>query len=323
MKNDTNDIPSSSDNATRTNEWLDYYHRFKYLESEIVRNGNQPRILYAATNPKAIVLIHGLSDSPYYVSKIGEQFFKWGYNVFMPILHSHGLIEEAANGMEDVDLTEWEANVDFAIEAAAKDADHVSIGGLSTGGVLAFNAIATDPRINGALYLFSAAFDLVMGEFDRNLGKWLGDCPIGEISEWLLTTPIADWTDSDDPLVSSAKPYRYNRVDKDGARELATLIKRVDRIRRRYDAKHPFGSPVFAAHSIHDTTANYNAIKQFGECCIPGQFELFTIDNDPAVSHASVVLPTSVARETPRPFEPGNPQFGRMMTAIQKFNQSL
>jgi esterase/lipase len=40
------------------------------------------------------VLIHGLTDSPYFMTAIGEYFFgNLGYNVYLPLLQCHGLKE--------------------------------------------------------------------------------------------------------------------------------------------------------------------------------------------------------------------------------------
>ena len=111
---------------------------------------------------RAIVLVHGLTDSPYFLSAIaGHFYFNLGYNVYMPLLQGHEL--NSPNGMEGVELEEWKANVWFAVRTAADRVDRVSIGGLSTGGTLSFYMACTKPQIKGDLYLFSAALDLAGG----------------------------------------------------------------------------------------------------------------------------------------------------------------
>ena len=143
------------------------------------------------------------------------------------IVLCHGLKEP--KGMEGVELGEWKANVRFAVQAAAEKAARVSIGGLSTGGALSFYMACTKPRITGDLYLFSAALDLAGGP----LGL------IGEFKEWLLGIPLIDALDSDKPLIGR-NPYRYDRMDVDGAKELARLIKETDDLLKGFDAKPPF-----------------------------------------------------------------------------------
>ena len=122
----------------RINEWANYYDQFDYFSVTTVRDGCQPRIMrhHSPTN-KAVVLVHGLTDSPYFLEAIGNHFHsQLGYDVYMPLLHCHGLKEPM--GMEDVALEEWKKNVEFSVNTAAETADIVSIGGLSTGGTLSF-----------------------------------------------------------------------------------------------------------------------------------------------------------------------------------------
>jgi pimeloyl-ACP methyl ester carboxylesterase len=158
----------------RDDEWLNYYDRFSYFSPEKVRDGCHPRIIEQVNSQKAIVLVHGLTDSPYFMSAIGDVFHQeLGYNVYIPLLHCHGL--KRPEGMESVELSEWKANVGFAIKSAAARCSRVSIGGLSTGGTLGFYMAATNPRINGALYLFSAALDLA-GKRLEFLGEIASGC---------------------------------------------------------------------------------------------------------------------------------------------------
>ena len=70
---------------------------------------------------KAIILVHGLTDSPHFMTAIGNYFFgNLGYNVYLPLFHCYGLKEP--NGMEGVDLNEWKADVDSAVDIAASKA---------------------------------------------------------------------------------------------------------------------------------------------------------------------------------------------------------
>ncbi len=292
---------------TRDHEWPGYYDRFSYFSPEKVRDGCHPRIMEHPESPeKAIVLVHGLSDSPYFMTAIGDYFFKdLGYNVYMPLLHCHGLKEP--KGMEDVELEEWKANVSFAIKSAASQSEQISVGGLSTGGTLSFYMAATKPKINGALYLFSAALDLAGGR----LGL------IGELKERLLRTFLADLLDNDKPLIGD-NPFRYSHIDMDGARELARLIKETDTILDGFSQKDPFPKRVFAAHSECDSTAEISGIEELQNVSVPGRFDFFRIPKQFGVSHASLVLKDPILKHG-EPLEKLNPQFQEMMEAITAF----
>jgi esterase/lipase len=294
----------------RDHEWFDYYQRFPYFSPDAVRDGCQPRIMeHQEPAQKAIVLVHGLSDSPYFMTAIGDYFFNHlGYNVYMPLLHGHGL--KNPEGMEGVELEEWKSNVSFAVNTASSKASDISIGGLSTGGALSFYMAALHPRVQGTLYLFSAALDLA------------GDPSglIGELQENLLLTFLADLLDSNAPLIGE-NPYRYSDVDMDGARQLARLIKETDTIINLFDSRFPFSEKVFAAHSESDTTADIAGIEALQQVCDKERFRFFRIAKNLCVPHASVVLEKPVVSKDGKELEPRNPVFAEMMQAIADFEK--
>ncbi len=293
--------------AARDHEWFDYYQRFSYFSPESVRDGCHPRILEHPQSPqKAIVLVHGLSDSPYFMTAIGDYFFnRLGYNVYMPLLHCHGLREP--NGMEGVELEEWKSNVSFAISTAARKSSEVSIGGLSTGGTLGLYMAAINPKIRGTLYLFSAALDLAGGPFGL----------VGELKEKLLLTFLTDLLDFNTPLIGE-NPYRYSSVDMDGAVQLARLIKETDIIIDLFDSRFPFSEKVFAAHSESDTTADIAGIEALQNISDQARFNFFRIPKNLSVPHASVVLDMPIEHDG-KELEPRNPLFPEMMQAIAAF----
>ncbi len=300
----------------RDNEWNEYYQKFSiYFSPEAVRDGCHPRIMeHSDPTAKAIVLVHGLTDSPHFVTAIGEHFHhKLGYNVYMPLLHCHGL--KNPGGMEEVELDEWKANVRYAINTAAGKADRVSIGGLSTGGTLSFYMACTKPKITGDLYLFSAALDLAGGRTGLR----------GELMERLgrsFLVDILDHFDNDEPLIGP-NPYRYARMDKDGARELAHLIKETDDLLDGFDEKHPFPKRVFVAHSECDSTASIAGPEELGEKSRSDDFCFFRIDENKNVSHASLVLRDPVRNaQTDEVLEAANPVFDHMMEAVTEFEKA-
>ena len=296
----------------RENEWMAYYDRFaSYFSPDAVRDGCYPRIVEGpAPAAKAIVLVHGLTDSPHFVAAIGKHFHeKLGYSVYMPLLHCHGL--KKPRGMEGVDLAEWKANVRYAIDTAADNADRVSIGGLSTGGTLGFYMACTNARLTGDLYLFSSALDLaggILGELAERLGR-------------TFLPDLLDHFDKDKPLIGP-NPYRYARMDKDGARELAHLIKETDDLLDGFDAKQPFPKRVFAAHSECDSTASIAGPKKLEKKSRRGDFRSFYIDEDEGVSHACLVLKDPVRDAKGDVLEAANPIFDDMMEAISDFERA-
>jgi pimeloyl-ACP methyl ester carboxylesterase len=297
----------------RDNEWHHYYDNFQYFSPENVRDGCHPRIMeHEETTDRAIVLVHGLTDSPYFMTATGDNFSKnLGYNVYLPLLQCHGLKDP--KGIEDVELDEWKNNVGFAVDTAASKANHVSIGGLSTGGTLSFYMAVNSKKITGDLYLFSAALDLADGI-------------LGDLKERILHTFLVDILDNDKPLIG-ANPYRYARMDLDGARELSKLIKETDALMKGFSQKEPFLKRVFSAHSESDSTANIAGIEDLQKVSNPNKFTFFRILKEKGVSHASLVLkdPIYATQKSigDEPLEKANPQFDEMMKAIADFESLI
>ena len=293
-------------------EWHAYYDQFPYFSSELIREGSCPRLFeHGGDVDKAIVLVHGLTDSPYFMLDLARRFYsQFNYNVYVPLLQCHALKDP--KGMEGVDLREWKRNVRFAIEVASQRAKNVSIGGLSTGGTLSFLMAAKDERINDSLFLFSAALDLAGG-------IW------GQVKEKILRTPVAKIMDKNDrkrPLIGE-NPYRYARMDKGGARQLSLLIKEVDRFLNKNKSAPIFSRPAFAAHSESDTTTAISGITKLVDYFEPGHFTFHRIPQSKRVSHASLVLEKPIyakgASPDDMPLEEANAFFEDLVGAIAQF----
>lgn len=303
--------------AIEGKEWFEYYRRFPYFSTETVRDYCHPWVFqHASPSEKAIVLIHGLTDSPYFLKAVAKHFHtQLGYDVYLPLLHCHGL--KAPMGMAGVDLGEWKANAGFAVQEAAKTSNEVSVGGLSTGGALAFYMASIKPQVNGSVYLFSAALDLAGGSFGL----------IGNFKEWLLRTSIVDIFDSDKSLIGP-NPYRYDHMDIDGAKELARLIKETDDLQKGYGKKKPFPKRIFAAHSECDKTAHIQGIRKLKDKTAENRFTFYIIPKKDNVAHAELVLEKPVfasidPAENEKPLEKANPKFADMMAAVSEFERGV
>ncbi len=290
-------------------EWKEYYDAFSYFSKESVRDGCHPRKLEHPHSKRAIVLVHGLTDSPYYLTAIADIFHhEFGYNVYLPLLHCHGLRQPM--GMKGVHLEEWKKNVLFSLDTAAPKAEELSIGGFSTGGTLSLHAAVNNPLVNSSLYLFSTALDLAGGILGNLKEKFLRSSLTG----------IIEYFDKNKPLIG-VNPFRYDRVDMDGAKELAKLIKETDILLSSFTTDNPFPKNVFAAHSESDTVASIEGIKRFTDICRPDKVTLYRIPKKGQVSHASLLLKEPVYAESDTdhdaPLESANPFFDDMMDTIR------
>ncbi|MFH0785814.1 MAG: alpha/beta fold hydrolase [Pseudomonadota bacterium] len=293
--------------------WQEYYQAFPVFSTETVRAGCHPRkMIHSAGAEQAIVLVHGLSDSPYFMSAIGEYFHNaLGYNVYIPLLQCHGL--KSPRGMTGVALAEWLKNVRFAVGSATQGAARLSFGGLSMGGALGYFLSCIDPVITGDLYLFSAALGLAAGP---------GLFP-GWFKEWLLRLPLVKTLGSTSSLVGN-NPYRYNRVSLNSAGELAHLIHKINQLPFQLtDTSNPTRR-IFAAWSECDKVINVSKLRELQRRIPADRFVPFIIPAIDHVEHACVVLKDSIhatgteVGETP-PLESANPRFTEMLVAISRF----
>lgn len=293
--------------------WPEYYLEFPGFSDQVLRPGCHPRkMLHDSRTGKAIVLVHGLTDSPFYMQAVADYFHKYlGYNVYLPLLQCHGLKDPG--GMAGVSLAEWKKNVRFAIRVAAEDADRVSIGGFSTGGSLSLYFGAIEPRITGDIYLFSAALGIYGGRFGI----------FGGILEFLLRLPVVRFLDTM-KLRAGRHPYRYDRVPLRSAAELARLILEIDGLLKLPDALGK--KRVFAAWSEYDRVVNIRKIRQLEKAIGENRFFPYIIPRDARIDHARVVLKEPVyaigSQPGESPLEAANTGFMEMMAAVADFESA-
>ncbi len=298
----------------RAADWSDYYDAFPYFSGDVIRPGCGPGVmLHPGGSEKAIVLLHGLTDSPYAMEAIGRYFFEnLHYDVYLPLLQCHGLKEP--RGMKGVSLAEWKANVQFALGVAASSSATVSLGGLSTGGALSFNFGATDSRVTGEIYLFSAAFSLYGGPGGR-CSKFL---------EFLLMTPLVNLYSRSNSLIGK-NPYRYAKVPLLSARQLVILMRENRLLMCPVDGGKIFGKRLFSAWSESDRVVSVHALRAVGDAIGSRLYCPFVIAKDRDVHHACVVLDAPVypknSGSNKSPLELANPRFAEMMEAVRQFEQ--
>lgn len=305
---------------------------------EEIREGCEPfRLIHSTGQPRdALVLFHGLTDSPWFMRAIAEVMHQQGgMDVYVPLLQGHGL--KQPQGMKGVSHEVWLRNASWAVGQARRSAKRVSVGGLSTGGALAVLLAFRDqdgedlmtgqptsgPRvIDGGVLLFSAALRLRQQIILS-----------GRTREQLLRTPIGTFLDywnerfggtgDGSDLLIGDHPYRYARMDMGGATQLSFLVHHLDRKRRPRRGGNLRGltQPLFVAHSEADTTADIRALDNLVKASQdrdPNQVCFFRIGKDFQVPHASVVLKKRADGRSGSPLEPPNPFFNEMMdTALR------
>ncbi len=143
----------------------------------------KPYQLTHANSDKVVLLIHGLTDSPYSFHDLSAFYHQQGFNVRTVLLPGHGT---AAEHLRYVDYNDWRALSAFAIEQSLNDFEQVYLGGFSTGAGLILDYMLTrkslSPKLSGVM-LFAPATKA------KNSMSWL--------AQYIDYVPFLNWLDKD------------------------------------------------------------------------------------------------------------------------------
>jgi len=202
----------------------------------------------------AVLLVHGLSDSPYSMRGLAETFLAQGYYVLALRMPGHGTVPA---GLLDVSWEDWYGAVVLAAKHAAAQVGPGKpflAGGHSTGAALVtlYSLRALDdpslPRPS-QLYLVSAAIGISDFAVLTNVISGLSFIPWFEKSRWMDVTPEYD-------------PYKYNSFPVNAANQIYTLTHVVQ---STLDDLEPTGKlaampRVHMFQSIVDSTVTANQV---------------------------------------------------------------
>lgn len=189
-------------------------------------------------NQKAVLLVHGLTDSPFTYHDLAQIYFQQGYTVRTLLLPGHGTAPDA---LKDVNAQQWQQATDYAVNRTLKDFEQVVLGGYSTGAALLINYLTTRPMNEKikALMLFSPASE------PHNKNGWA--------AKWIDLIPFVNWIDEDadiDFAKYESFPWSAAAAADDAMRTIT-----VNSLEQR---KFP-AIPVFTALSDIDTTIDSKA----------------------------------------------------------------
>lgn len=225
-------------------------------------------------NRRSILLIHGLTDSPYYMKELGDIFYEKGYNVVGILLPGHGTKPE---DLHDVKLAQWQAAVDKGLSIARRLGGETSIGGFSTGGALALDAVArhfpgekNHSWVYGDIYLFSPAVDLPV---TSRVGA-KAFCAVGK--KWVDANAVED------------SEYRYRKMSSNAVCQLIKLIDANMAAKATITASLQ-GHGVYAVQSMADATVKPAATVSLVGDLPEGASGFFDpYDKSEGIAHADV-----------------------------------
>ncbi|MDC8832614.1 alpha/beta hydrolase [Alteromonas gilva] len=246
-------------------------NRYAVCSEALRGEGNAPFILFHGENSPIVVLTHGLSDSPFYVSAIASELYDSGYTVIAPLLPGHGL-KNASDDMQDEQLAErWQAHLSDVIGLARDYTGQVTLGGFSTGGALSVDYYLKHPDHVNGLLLFSGALAL--------------NSNVEALSRIWGVKTLAKWLDGD-YQTAGPNPQKYPNVASFAGLELMDVIRAI---RERLEAGTTIKVPLFIAHSQVDQTTPIEGVIDLLSY-VDADNTFYVIDAEHRLCHADLVV---------------------------------
>lgn len=189
---------------------------------------------------RGVLMIHGLTDSPYFMRPLAEFFREQGYRVMALLLPGHGT---QPGDLSNVSWQEWVRAVEYGVNCLAEEVEDIHLAGYSAGAALSIRQCQVDDRIDG-LFLFSPAIRITRYAAWAN---WYKACDrFLPKTRWMHVYPDGD-------------PYKYESFPYNAAAQLHALTRQLGREKEWADLQ----VPVFTAASLDDTTVKAGAILRF------------------------------------------------------------
>ena len=189
---------------------------------------------------RGVLLVHGLSDSPYSMRALGEFFARNGFRAMAILLPGHGT---QPGDLLHMRWQEWAKAVAYGAGQLAQEVDELYLAGYSTGAALSLRHAQLDKRVRG-LFLFSPALEI------SPRARWAN---LHRLYSWLL--PKFAWF----TLMPDEDCYKYESFCRNSAAQMHALTRALSRSREAGGC----AIPVFAAASADDATVHPEAVWRF------------------------------------------------------------
>ncbi|MHC4961990.1 MAG: alpha/beta hydrolase [Planctomycetota bacterium] len=221
-----------------------------------------------------ILLIHGLTDSPYSMKDLAELFYKDNFYVLALRMPGHGTVPA---GLTDVSWKDWMAALKIGVAHVRQKAgsDHpFYLAGYSNGGALSLlytlESLGTDDFVSpDRVFLFSPAIGITKFAVMAQWLKLTSVVPYFEQSKWNSIAPEYD-------------PFKYNSFPLNAAEQSRNLSKKVQKSvidcqKKGILSKLP---PVMTFQSAVDSTVIAGDVVRFYNKLSPNGHELIVFDTN-------------------------------------------
>ncbi|MDA2940825.1 alpha/beta hydrolase [Enterobacter cloacae] len=266
-----------------------YYRQSLVWPGKFAPDANRSFVLMPAGKPRgAVVLLHGLTDSPYSVRHLAVDYQQRGFVAVVPRLPGHGT---APGALTNVDWEMWLAATRLAVREAIRLAgDNVPLHlvGYSNGGALAMKYTLDaleSPSLRKPQQLVLLSPMIGVTAFARFAG-------FAGLPALLPAFAKAAWLN----IAPEYNPYKYNSFPVNAARQSWLLTKALQEQIGRDAQNHTLDRlpPVLAFQSVMDSTVSTRAVVTglFDQLPANGS-ELVVFDINQAASFRPLFRPSS------------------------------
>ncbi len=198
--------------------------------------GNSPFLLPAAGTAgggRTLLMLHGLTDSPFCTRDLGAFFASRGFRVLSLLLPGHGT---RPGDLLDTRWRDWSRALQCAVDRLAAEDEGLYLFGFSLGAALALRQALTDARVRG-LFLFSPAFQVPPAAALA--------CALQRASRWL---PQLRWLD----VQPDEDPFKYESMT---ANAICQAVRLENAVRHLHGIR-PVQVPLFVGASADDATVS-------------------------------------------------------------------
>jgi alpha-beta hydrolase superfamily lysophospholipase len=232
-----------------------YFAGSPIYPGNFAQDWNRSYVMEPAGAPAgAVVLLHGLTDSPYSLRHIARRYRDDGYVAVAVRLPGHGTVP---SGLTDVEWEQWTEATRLAVREARRRAGPstpLHVVGFSNGGALAMK------------YALDALGDKSLARPDRIvlISPMIGITSLARfagIFGWPAVFPAfakASWLG----IVPEFNPFKYNSFPVNGARQSSLVARTLQQQIARYagDGKLAELAPILTFQSVVDFTVSTRAI---------------------------------------------------------------
>jgi len=232
-----------------------YYSGSPIYPGHLRTDWNRSYELTPAGKPRgAVVMLHGLTDSPYSLRHLARRYQRDGFVVVSIRLPGHGTVPSS---LSDVTAEDWEAATRLAVREARRRVPApapLHIVGFSNGGALALEyalEALRDPSLPQADHLILISPMIGITRFARfaGLAAWPSILPPFEKLAWLDILP-------------EFNPFKYNSFPVNGARQSWQVTQSIQQEVARAARQGRLAAlpPVLTFQSVLDSTVHTSAI---------------------------------------------------------------